>query len=77
MEIKSFFELGGLFTRHSSVYGSLNLLGRMFTAPLINGATSNRCPGWSEMCRMMEREDLPNTSENTSSGFRLETVKQF
>ena len=26
---------------------------------------------------IMEREDFPNTSENTSSSFRLETVRQF
>ena len=29
------------------------------------------------MCWMMKRENIPNTSENTSSSCNLETVRQF
>ena len=34
-------------------------------------------PGCCKMCSVIEREDLPNTSEKTSSSFKLETVRQF
>lgn len=42
-----------------------------------NEATSNRSLGCSKMYWMMERKDFPNTTENTSSGSRSETVRQF
>jgi len=41
------------------------------------GATSKVSPGCSRMYWIMDREVFPNTSENTSSSFRLETVRQF
>ena len=45
--------------------------------PWTKGATSNFSPGCCKICSVIEREDLPNTSENTSSSLRLDTVRQF
>ena len=53
-----------------STIGVLHLL-------LTKGATSNVSPGCCKICSVMEREDLPNTSEKTSSSFKLDTVRQF
>ena len=41
------------------------------------GATSKDSPGCCRICSVMEREDLPNISENTSSSLKLETVRQL
>ena len=45
--------------------------------PWTKGATSNVSPGCCKICSVMEREDLPNTSEKTSSSFKLDTVDNF
>src|SRR5574344_1474978 len=45
--------------------------------PSTKGATSKFSPGCCKICSVIEREDLPNTSEKTSSSFRLDTVRQF
>ena len=53
-----------------SVIGVLHLLST-------KGAISNFSPGCCKICSVIERDDLPNTSENTSSSLRLDTVRQF
>ena len=45
--------------------------------PSTKGATSNVSPGCCRICSVIERDDLPNTSEKTSSSLRLDTVRQF
>ena len=45
--------------------------------PSTKGVTSNVSPGCFKICSVIERDDLPNTSENTSSSLRLDTVRQF
>ena len=45
--------------------------------PWTKGATSNFSPGCCKICSVIERDDLPNTSENKSSSLRLDTARQF
>ena len=45
--------------------------------PCTKGATSKYSPGCCKICSVIEREDLPNISEKTSSNFKLETVRQL
>ena len=44
---------------------------------LRKGFTSKDSPGWSSMCSVIERADLPKTSVKTSSSLRLDTVRQL
>ena len=43
--------------------------------PSTKGATSNVSPGCCKICSVMERDDLPNTSEKTSSSFKIRNGK--
>ena len=52
---------------------SIGVLQRLST----KGVTSNKSPGCSRIYSVIEREDFPNTSLNTSSSLRLDTVRQF
>lgn len=45
--------------------------------PWTKGVTSNFSLGCCKICSVIERDYLPNTSENTSSSLRLDTVRQF
>ena len=45
--------------------------------PSTKGATSKVSPGCCKICSVIEREDLTNISEKTSSSFKLETVRQL
>jgi len=52
---------------------SIGVLQRLST----NGETSKLSPGWSSTYLVIDKADFPNTSLNTSSSLRLETVRQF
>ena len=45
--------------------------------PSTKGAKSKVSPGCCKICSVIEREDLTNISEKTSSSFKLETVRQL
>ena len=64
------FEMAPSTAACISVIGVLHLLST-------KGAISNFSPGCCKICSVIERDDLPNTSENTSSSLRLDTVRQF
>ena len=69
---QAFLEFGCLFTGYHPVHSSLDFLRQeCLQRRWINGVTSNCSPGCSKMYWIMEREDFPNTSENTSSSCRF------
>ncbi len=70
-------EFHSLFRRDGTINSSLYFGGGSLHLPSIKGVTLKVFPGCCKICSVMERDDLPNISEKTSSSFKLDTVRQL
>ena len=77
--LQTFLKLYGLFVGYSSINSSLNFFNRVFAAPVNEGHDIKSFTRALRMWQIMECAggDLPSTSENTLSSFKLETVRPF
>jgi len=75
---QTLFELGSVFTGHSPINSSLDFINRMLAAAVHERRNIKILP---KMLQNMADDDetggFPNTSENTSYSFKLDTVRQL
>ena len=72
-------KLYSLFVEYGPIDSSLNFFNRVFAAPVNEGHDIKSFTRALRMWQIMECAggDLPSTSENTLSSFKLETVRPF